>query len=319
MAQRVYSINKHTYLIDGFDLNKERRTGTYVLTHPISNDFSIIETGPSLSVPHIKEGLKELNLSLNHLKNIIVTHIHLDHAGGAGLLLKDCPAAEVFVHPKGARHLADPSRLVTGARAVYGDKFDDLFDPVLPIPEVAITALDDREKILLDAERELLILHTPGHAEHHISIYDPLTNTVFTGDTIGIRYASLEDKGVYLYLPSTSPNQFDPNKMRDSLSTILDLKPETIAFGHFGTSSAPLLVKDQLIKWLDVFTTEGEQAYENKEDHYQLKNTLLNYVSDFLSEERISATDPVYEVIQLDLLISAMGILDYLSKKDKTK
>lgn len=319
MAQRVYSINKHTYLIDGFDLNQERRTGTYVLIHPISGDFSIIETGPSLSVPHIKEGLKELNLSLNHLKNIIVTHIHLDHAGGAGLLLKDCPAAKVFVHPKGARHLADPSRLVNGARAVYGDKFDDLFDPVLPIPEEAISALDDREKILLDAERELLILHTPGHAEHHISIYDPHTNTVFTGDTIGIRYASLEDKGVYFYLPSTSPNQFDPNKMRDSLSAILDLKPETIAFGHFGTSSAPLLVKDQLIKWLNVFTTEGEQAYENKEDHYQLKNTLLNYVSDFLSEKRISAKDPVYEVIQLDLLISAMGILDYFSKKDKNK
>lgn len=119
-------------LIDGYDLGIPGRTGTYVIQE---EQLTIVETSASPSVPYILEGFKALGINPSDLKYIILTHIHLDHAGGAGLLLESCPHAKVIVHPKGARHLARPERLIQGARAVYGDKFDELFDPIIPIPE----------------------------------------------------------------------------------------------------------------------------------------------------------------------------------------
>ena len=125
-------LNDRIYLIDGYDLGVAKRTGIYVIDE---KDLTIVETGPSPSVKYVKKGLEALGFSLDQVKYIIVTHIHLDHAGGAGLLLEECPNAKVVVHRKGARHLADPSRLIAGAKAVYGEKFSALFDPIRPIPE----------------------------------------------------------------------------------------------------------------------------------------------------------------------------------------
>jgi glyoxylase-like metal-dependent hydrolase (beta-lactamase superfamily II) len=110
-------LGKQIHLIDGFDLGMPGRTGTYVIQE---EQLTLIETGPSPSVPYVLQGLRDLGLSPEDVKYIIVTHIHLDHSGGAGLLLKDCPNATVVVHPRGARHLADPSRLIESARSVYG-------------------------------------------------------------------------------------------------------------------------------------------------------------------------------------------------------
>ena len=130
--KRTSSIEQRIYLIDGYDMGVPERTGTYVIDE---EELTIVETGPSPSVKHVKDGLQSLGFSLDQVKYIIVTHIHLDHAGGVGLLLQDCPNAQVVVHSRGARHLADPERLIAGAKAVYGDKFSKLFDPILHVPE----------------------------------------------------------------------------------------------------------------------------------------------------------------------------------------
>ena len=137
-------LNEKIYLIDGFDLGVAERTGTYVIAEEA---LTLVDTGPSPSVKHVKKGLETLGYSLDQVKYIIVTHIHLDHAGGAGLLLEECPNAKVVVHPRGARHLADPSRLVAGARMVYGERFSELFDPVVPIPEERLLIKDEGDTL----------------------------------------------------------------------------------------------------------------------------------------------------------------------------
>ncbi|WP_347880551.1 MBL fold metallo-hydrolase [Metabacillus flavus] len=165
-------------------------------------------------MPHIKSGLSELGLSVTAIKYIIVTHVHLDHAGGAGLLLKECPDAKIIVHPKGARHLVCPERLIAGAKAVYKEDFDVLFDPVIPVPEERILIMGDKEQLAISENCVLEFIDSPGHANHHFSIFDPISKGIFAGDVLGIVYE--DDSFGRFCLPSTSPNQFNPEAMLKS-------------------------------------------------------------------------------------------------------
>ncbi|WP_096188690.1 MBL fold metallo-hydrolase [Evansella halocellulosilytica] len=315
MSHLVSAINRHLYLIDGYDLGSEERTGTYVLVDKPEVAVTLIETGPSSSNKHIKKGLEELGISLSDIKWVIVTHIHLDHSGGAGLLLSECPNAKLIVHPKGARHLIDPTKLIKGAKAVYGDSFDKLFSPVLPVEKDRIIEKTDNSTLTLTKDRTLTFIDTPGHSRHHFSIYDSKTLTMFTGDTIGIRYPSLERDGSYLYLPSTSPNQFDPEEMLLSIEKIESMKPMFIAFGHYGLSTHPNLVYKQIRYWLPIFLKLGKESLEKDLGHEGLKEELLVAVNEQLKKDGIKNDHTAYKMIHLDLNISAMGILDYLKKQ----
>ena len=166
--KKPVQLTENVFLIDDFDLSMPERTGTYVLTE---DKVTLIETSASPSIPYILEGLQTLGVSPADISYIIVTHIHLDHAGGAGLMLQHCPNAKVIVHPKGARHLADPSRLIMGAKAVYGDKFSQLFDPIVEIPEDRLMIKGEGDTLEISEKLNLKFLDTPGHANHHFSIY----------------------------------------------------------------------------------------------------------------------------------------------------
>ncbi|WP_026673111.1 MBL fold metallo-hydrolase [Alkalihalobacterium bogoriense] len=311
MNTKVTSLGNRMYIIDGYDLQMAERTGAYVI---MDDQITIVETGPSLSVPHILQGLQELHIKLEDVRNIIVTHIHLDHAGGAGLLLQHCPQAKVYVHPKGARHLINPSRLIAGAKAVYGDAFDALFDPIYAIAEANVITKGDGDTLQISQHCELSFLDTPGHANHHFSIYDPISNGIFTGDTLGVRYQSLEESGVPLFLPSTSPNQFDPDAMRASINRVKELNVEKIYFGHYGASTNVNEVYAQLEYWLPRFVEEGQNAGLNGKDHTWLSESLVAQIREYLHKKGVSSSHPAFTVIQLDMKICAMGILDYLAK-----
>ncbi len=313
MKKKPFDLGNRIHLIDGFDLGIPSRTGTYVINE---DELTLVETGPSMSVPYILNGLKQLNIDPADIKYIIVTHIHLDHAGGAGLLLKDCPNAKVVVHPKGARHLADPSRLIQGAKAVYGDDFERLFEPILPIPEEKLIIKEDGDTLYLSENCQLTFYHTRGHADHHFSIYDPVSNGIFTGDTVGVRYDQLKE--FEFYLPSTTPNQFRPDEMIASLEKIVnELKVDTIYFGHFGPSNQPMEVYKQIKYWLPKFLETGEKVRDKGNGHEQLCEELLTLVQNFIHEKNIPETHHVYEVINVDLQVCSMGIIDYLEKRNK--
>lgn len=304
-------LNERVYLIDCYDMGVPERTGTYVINE---QELTIVETGPSPSVKHVKDGLQTLGFSLDQVKYIIVTHIHLDHAGGVGLLLQDCPNAQVIVHARGARHLADPARLIAGAKAVYGDKFSELFDPILPVPEDRLLIKGEGDTLKIGSACTLEFLDTPGHAKHHFSIYDPVSNGLFTGDTVGVRYSQLIRDGVQLYLPSTSPNQFDPEAMQHAIDRMLAMKLDAIYYGHYGMTAEPEQALRQVSEWLTVFMEEAQTVVAEEGGPELLAERLLKRVKNYLKEQGVADDHKEMVIIKLDMEVSAMGIVDYFSK-----
>ncbi|MGM9923284.1 MAG: MBL fold metallo-hydrolase [Bacillus sp. (in: firmicutes)] len=310
----VEQINSTIYCIDCHDLEREKRTGCYILK---GTKTTLIETSASPSIPYILKGLEELQINLADIDYIILTHIHLDHAGGAGLLLQKCPNATIIVHPKGAKHLNDPSRLAAGARAVYGEAFDRLFDPIVPIPMDRIHTVEHGEQIEL-RNRTLTFYHSPGHAYHHIAIHDSGTNGIFTGDTAGISYRELDNHPVDLFLPSTSPSQFNPEAMQESWALFESLKPDGLYFGHYGYCNNPSEVFRQLRHWLPIFIDCGRQAIAEAADQNESAQIASKLVQEKVSEHLAPYGLPdghaVYEILKLDADISAQGIIDSITK-----
>ncbi|GAA0465390.1 MBL fold metallo-hydrolase [Alkalibacillus silvisoli] len=303
-------------LIDLYDLELPKRTGAYVIE---GDELTIVETSASPSVPYLLKGLDDLGLNLEDVKHIIVTHIHLDHAGGVGLLLEKCPNATVYVHPRGKQHLKDPSKLIKGAKAVYGEKFDELFDPIVPVPEGRLQEQDDSSQLNL-GDRTLTFYDTPGHAKHHFSIHDSKSNSIFTGDTIGVYYPDLLEFDVEFVLPSTSPNQFDPDIMLDSLGRVESLEVDAINFGHYGQSRNPKRVYAQIREWLPRFLEVSEAALEshqgaNLDDQTEaVQKALFDLIAQHLDSLNVPKDHKVYQFIKLDADVCGLGIVDYIAK-----
>lgn len=310
-------LNERIFLIDAHDMGRNARTGSYIIKE---EKVTIVETSASPSIPYILEGLKGLGIHPNDVEYIIVTHIHLDHAGGAGLLLRSCPNAKVVVHPKGARHLAEPSRLIAGAREVYGESFDSLFEPILPIPEEKLIVKEDQAELAIGTNCNLVFHNSPGHANHHFSIYDPVSNGIFTGDTIGVYYHELVKDGIDFILPSTSPNQFRPDAMLESIEKIRALQVSAIYFGHYGMTTNVNEVYKQLSFWLPIFVNAGKQSFAEhpsanpSELEDLIKELIFKEVTAYLDERHVPRSHEVYEIIGIDLYICAKGIFDFILK-----
>jgi len=189
----------------------------------------LVETGSQTSVPVVLAALEALGVGPDDLAGIVVTHIHLDHAGGVGDLARAFPRARVYVHPAGARHLADPSRLVASAARVYGDMLDRLYGRLDPTPVARISILEDGDEIEVGPGRALTAVHSPGHASHHLALHDAETGVLFTGDAAGVR---LPDVGVLR--PATPPPEFDLDLAIGSLRCFAARRPSALALAHFG-------------------------------------------------------------------------------------
>jgi glyoxylase-like metal-dependent hydrolase (beta-lactamase superfamily II) len=212
----------------------------------------LVETGSQSSVPVLLRALEEHGLGPGDLAGIAVTHIHLDHAGGVGDVARAFPKATVYVHPKGARHLADPTRLVASAAAVYGDDLDLVYGRLAPTLPERVRALEDGERIDLGGGRYLSCVHSPGHAKHHLSLYDSSTGVLFVGDAMGVR---LPDAGVLR--PATPPADFDLDLALDSLRRFGECSPSALALTHYGLlpgnpQDALAEASDALREWADV-------------------------------------------------------------------
>lgn len=318
MNQHVTDLGHGISLIDLYDMGFEKRTGCFVFRE----ERALIETGPSPSVAHLLRGLETLRIPPEDIRYIIVTHIHLDHSGGAGLLLTHCPNAQVVVHPRGARHLIDPSRLIASARMVYGEKFDSLFHPIVPVPEDRILIRGEGDTLTIGADRTLQFLDTPGHALHHFSIYDPVSNGIFSGDTAGIRYAPLEEEGIRFFLPTTSPNQFDPKALKASMERFRSMDIQRLYFGHYGMTTAVDEALRQVAHWTDRFVEIGQQFVAHQpvqaatlmQQAEELGRQLLDAVRSHLSAAGVPTDHRIYDILKADCLVDAMGILDYLNK-----
>jgi glyoxylase-like metal-dependent hydrolase (beta-lactamase superfamily II) len=193
----------------------------------------LVETGTAPSAPVVREALTSLGVSAGDLATVVVTHIHLDHAGGAGDIASLYPSASIVVHHRGARHLADPSRLMASARLVYGATLDRLFGALRPVPASRLRALDDVDSVDLGGGRRLSSHYSPGHAKHHVGLLDSLSGDLYVGDAAGVYIPDTGD-----LRPATPPPDFDLDVALRSLSLFSDLRPSRLLFSHYGPVSA---------------------------------------------------------------------------------
>ena len=276
------------------------------------NKVAIIETGTNYSVPLVKGALANIGLSFSDVSYIIPTHVHLDHAGGAGLLMKQCQNATLVVHPRGARHLIDPSKLVAGAKAVYGEeKFIEYYGEIIPIDSHRVIEADDN--FILDFDgRELKFIDTPGHAKHHFCIWDKDTKSMFTGDTFGISYRDLDmDSEVYIF-PSTSPVQFDPDALIKSINRIMEFRPERVCLTHFSAIKPTQEIANQLIDGIHFVSNLTEKYISHKDAESIIFNEMMSYFLNGLGKIGNQDKDYCTERIELDVKINTQGLIYWL-------
>jgi len=273
------------------------------------NKVIIIETGTNYSVPYVKEALSQIGLSFSDVSYVIPTHVHLDHAGGAGLLMMQCQNAALVVHPRGARHLIDPSKLVAGAKAVYGEnKFKEYYGEIFPIDANRVIQADDN--FILDFDgRELRFIDTPGHARHHFCIWDKATKSMFTGDTFGISYRDLDHQDELYILPSTSPVQFDPAALIQSINRIMEFKPERVCLTHFSAIKPTKKATNKLIESIH-FVSNLAIKYADKNDSESIiYKKMMDYFLEGLNEIGFQNNDYAKDRLSLDVLINTQGLI----------
>lgn len=276
---------------------------------------ALIDTGTQHSVPHILATLLELGIGPEAVDYVIATHVHLDHAGAAGALLAACPNARLVVHPKGARHLIDPAKLIAGSTAVYGETlFRELYGEIVPAPAERVIEADDGHTIEFHG-RVLTFIDTPGHARHHFCIHDSASNSIFTGDTFGISYREFDvggpDHTRPFIFPTTTPVQFEPEALHASIDRLMELKPTAAYLTHYGrVTNLPALAGD-LHTLIDAFTRLTRAVEEEGvARHGALKSAIERCLLDAarahgstLSEERMR------ELLAGDVELNAQGLL----------
>lgn len=268
-------------------------------------------------MPRLLSHLKQNGLTPEQVQYVIVTHAHLDHAGGASTLMKACPNAVLLAHPKAAHHLIDPTRLIASARAVYGDSdYEKLYGTIEPIPESRVRAVHDGETVLIGSPEfegsvELRFLDTRGHAPHHLCVYDSELNAVFTGDTFGLAYPVLQKKGLFIF-PSTSPTGFEPDEAKKSIDRILATGASRVFLTHFGEVTQLIEAADQLKADLDFSGQLLEEVITSGISESDFENycekQLFTYFQGRLEKLGLAGDSQVWEVLKLDLKLNAAGI-----------
>ena len=308
MSNKVNLIN----IVDGISvIDSEYYSKDFAAIYLLKqkNKIIIIETGTNYSVPHVKEALSQVGLSFSDVSYVIPTHVHLDHAGGAGLLMMQCQNAALVVHPRGARHLIDPSKLVAGAKAVYGEnKFKEYYGEIFPIDANRVIQADDN--FILDFDgRELRFIDTPGHARHHFCIWDKATKSMFTGDTFGISYRDLDHQDELYILPSTSPVQFDPEALIQSINRIMEFKPERVCLTHFSAIKPTKKATSKLIESIH-FVSNLAIKYADKNDSESIiYKKMMDYFLEGLNEIGFQNNDYAKDRLSLDVLINTQGLI----------
>jgi glyoxylase-like metal-dependent hydrolase (beta-lactamase superfamily II) len=257
----------------------QRVTAGYLIegTSPV-----LVETGSQSSVPVLLEALATLGLGADDLAGVVVTHIHLDHAGGVGDVARAFPNATVYVHPKGARHLADPTRLVDSAARVYGPLLDSLYGRLTPVEAERLSVLEDGAEVVVGPGRRLVAVDSPGHAKHHVGLHDSESGILFAGDAVGVR---LPDAGVLR--PSTPPPDFDLDQALESLGRFAERHPSGIALAHYGLLSDPDSLLAEAAETLADWAAVAEAAWRDGRDVAQaLAERFDPMVGDIAPEHR---------------------------------
>ena len=277
---------------------------------------AFVDVGTNDSVPYLLAGLQALGIARESVDYLLLTHVHLDHAGGAGLLMRELPNAVAVLHPRGAPHMIDPGKLIVGARAVYGaERFHRLYGDILPIPAQRVRVTRDGDTLSL-AGREFEILHTPGHAMHHQVFVDRAHACIFTGDTFGLSYRELDSPRGAFIVPTTTPTQFDPEQLIASVDRLASYSPEAMYLMHFSRVTDVARLAESLKGQIRDHARIAEQSAAAPDRAAAIRSGLSGLWRELAIRHGCRLTpERVVDLLEGDLELNTLGLLAWLERR----
>ncbi len=297
------------------ELSRPGLAACYLIEHQGTAAF--VDTGVNSSIPLLLDVLARRKIPVENVAWVMPTHVHLDHAGGAGLLMQSLPRAQLMVHPRGARHLRDPGKLEAGASAVYGEeKFRETYGSLVPIAQERITEVADGQVLDLNGRR-LTFLHTEGHARHHYCIHDEGSDGLFTGDTFGASYPELNGGRQRFIFPPTTPVQFDPQAWHATLDRLLALQPQRIFVTHYGMHEGVAELASQLRGWIDEYVALAQEFAGHPQRQQALRDALMQAsINTLLDCGCALAPDRIRQLLAMDMELNAQGLDHWLNTRE---
>jgi glyoxylase-like metal-dependent hydrolase (beta-lactamase superfamily II) len=274
----------------------------------------VVDTGPNTAVPLILAALQQLQVPAGAVRWLFLTHVHLDHAGGAGALMRALPNATCVVHPRGAPHMLDPARLIEGTRAVYGDElYSRLYGEILPIDAARLVVAQDGQHFSLGS-RDFECVHTPGHALHHLAVVDHASRCIFTGDTFGISYREFDTSRGAWIMPTTTPTQFDPGQLKASIIRLMDFRPRRLYLTHYSeVTDCPRLAND-MYSAVDQFVRIGRDS--GPDDPGRIRFELRRLAHESLREHGCAmSAEQIDAILGKDFDLNAAGLVAWLKRE----
>ena len=289
---------------------EEGRASCYLLEH--RGEVALIETGIYTTLERVNALLRLRGIEKEAVKYVIPTHVHLDHAGCAGRMMAEYPCAQLVIHPRGARHMIAPEKLIAGSKQVYGEqRFTELYGEILPVAQERVTVAEDGFSLNIMG-RELFFRHSPGHANHHFVIWDAMSEGWFTGDTFGICYREMRTPGGQMIFPSTTPVQFDPDKLFASIDMMMACSPKYAYLTHYGrVTDLDYLAeqqKEKIERYCEIATTHVGSKNALKtvvESLTELELGCLHQINPALSEPQAIA------LLAMDMELNAQGLIHW--------
>ena len=297
--------------------HRPRFDAAYLVVH--HGRAAFIDTGTNHAVPRLLAALSALGLARDAVDYVIPTHVHLDHAGGAGLLMRELPGATMVVHPRGARHMIDPTALYAGALAVYGAaEMARAYGTLVAVDEARVQLSHDGMDLRLGGERVLHFIDTPGHARHHHCVWDATTRGWFSGDTFGSSYREFDHPthGAWI-LPNTVPSQFEPVALRASVQRLLSFDPVCIYVTHYSRVVDVPRLAARVLAVLDGMVAIGRRHRVAADRHAVLKRELAALYAASLAEHGVEPTADKLELLAMDIELNAQGMAIWLDRDIK--
>jgi glyoxylase-like metal-dependent hydrolase (beta-lactamase superfamily II) len=301
------------YAIDtGF--HRPRFDAAYVMVD--NGRAAFIDTGPNPAMPRLLGALDALGVPRSAVDWVIPTHVHLDHAGACGQLMAALPNAQLLVHPRGARHLIDPTALYQGALAVYGEaEMERSYGKLLPVPSERVLESHDGQRVSV-GRRALELIDTPGHARHHHCLWDETTRGWFTGDTFGLSYREFDVQGRAWIIPTTTPVQFDHAALQHSMARMLAREPQWMYLTHYAAVGDAHRLAGLILQQLQAMVDAALALPPSPGRHEQLKQAFLRIHLKSIREHGCTWSEAqVAEALAIDIELNAQGIVIWADKQ----
>jgi len=307
--------------ISAVDSVYDRREQTAIHLVVEEGRAAVVDTGTAHAVPHVLATLEAKRIPPERVDYVVLTHVHLDHAGAAGQLMARFPNARLTVHPRGARHMIDPSRLLAATVAIYGEaETRRVYGEILPVPAGRVIETPEGTELSL-AGRTLQFLDAPGHARHHVVVRDGRTGHFFAGDSFGLSYRELDRDGRQFVFPTTSPSQFEPALLHRTIDRMLAFAPGAVYVAHFGKLTNPSGLAADLHRLIDAHAALGERL---RDAGAERKRLLAEGVTSIVLEEAARQSWPLpreklLKLFALDVELNAQGLDAWLAAEGKRR